>query len=468
MNNDNTEVHAERLATTDEFGNRIYVHPEEVKGKWRDRRTMVYYALVAIYFILPWIHVSGKQIILLDILEREFTFFGSTFFSHDGPLVFFVFLGFVLTFGFITAQWGRIWCGWACPQTVFIDLVYRRIERMVEGNARARKRLETQALSLDKVIKKSFKWFMFLIVSVHLSHTFLGYFVGTRKLFLITINSPSEHWTLFIIMWSVSFLFLFDFGWFREQFCIVACPYGRIQSVIMDEASLVVAYDKERGEPRRTTVPKEQEGDCIACDHCVKVCPTGIDIRKGTQLECISCTQCIDACDEIMTKMQRPTGLIRYDSLASMEGKKTNFFRVRPMFYAIALLVTALAFTYALNKRNSISLQFIRGSKSAYQSIKRDDGEQEIVNHYKVSVYYNGSENHNLLITPLEHFESDQLRIVSQKMPFPVTPGKRQTIDIFFRFQKNILDNGRRTIRLQVKSDNKVLEEEEVKLVGPF
>jgi cytochrome c oxidase accessory protein FixG len=248
----------------------------------------------------------------------------------------------------------------------------------------------------------------------------------------------------------------------------VACPYGRIQSVIMDEASLVVAYDKERGEPRRTTVPKEQEGDCIACDHCVKVCPTGIDIRKGTQLECISCTQCIDACDEIMTKMQRPTGLIRYDSLSNMEGKKTNFFRVRPMFYAIALLVTALAFTYALNKRNSISLQFIRGSKSAYQSIKRDDGEQEIVNHYKVSVYYNGSENHNLLITPLEHFESDQLRIVSQKMPFPVTPGKRQTIDIFFRFQKNILDNGRRTIRLQVKSDTKVLDEEEVQLVGPF
>lgn len=468
MDNENTTVHAERLATLDEHGNRKYVHPEEVKGKWRNRRTAVYYALVAIYFILPWIHYSGKQIILLDIAEREFTFFGTTFFSHDGPLVFFLFLSSILAFGFITAKWGRIWCGWACPQTVFIDLVYRRIEKIIEGNARARKRLETQKLNFDKVAKKVFKWFMFLLVSIHLSHTFLGYFVGTRKLFLVTINSPSENWTLFIIMWSVTALFIFDFGWFREQFCIVACPYGRIQSVIMDETSLVVAYDKDRGEPRRTTVPADQEGDCISCDHCVKVCPTGIDIRKGTQLECISCTQCIDACDEIMTKMQRPLGLIRYDSLSNMEGKKTGFFRPRPMIYAGALIITLIAFGYALNKRNSISLQFMRGSKSAYQEINRDDGTQEIVNHYRVSVYYNGEKDHKLYIKTVEDFKPEELKIVSQKMPFIVTPSKRQTVDIFFRFQKSILDHGRRTIKLEVKSDQEVLQQEEVKLVGPF
>ncbi len=468
MDKENTTVHAERLATLDEAGHRIYVHPEEVKGKWRDRRTLVFYALVSIYFVLPWIHFSGKQIILLDLAEREFTFFGTTFFSHDGPLVFFIFLSFVLAFGFITVKWGRIWCGWACPQTVFIDLVYRRIEKMIEGSARARKKLSAQPLNLNKFIKKSFKWFLFLLVSVHLSHTFLGYFVGTRKLFLVTIGNPTDHWTLFVIMWSVTLLFLFDFGWFREQFCIVACPYGKIQSVVMDEASLVVAYDVSRGEPRRKTVPSDQEGECISCDHCVKVCPTGIDIRKGTQLECISCTQCIDACDEIMTKMERPLGLIRYDSLSNMEGKKVSSFAAKPMFYAVALLVTFLAFGYALNKRNSISLQFIRGSKSAYQEIKRADGSREIVNHYKVSVYYNGDMDHNLTISTLENFKPEELRIVSQKMPFPVSPGKRQTVDIFIRFHKSILDHGRKTIKLQIKSDEQILEEEEVKLVGPF
>lgn len=469
----NTSVHAERLATTDEQGHRVYIHPEDVKGKWRDRREIVYWFLLAIYFTLPWIHYGGKQIILLDLVNREFTLLGRTFFSHDGPLVFFIFFSFVLLFGFITAQWGRIWCGWACPQTVFIDMVYRRIEKLVEGKARQRRALDKSPMSLSKFFKKSLKWTLFLIVSLHLSHTFLGYFVGARKLFFITLSPPTEHMTLFIIMLVSTLILLFDFGWFREQFCIIACPYGRFQSVMMDEHSLVVAYDTKRGEPRRNTVPREDEGDCIDCHHCVKVCPTGIDIRKGTQLECINCTMCIDACDEIMEKVDKPKGLIRYDSLAEIEGKERKSIRPRPVLYALALIGTLIVFGFALNSRNQLKVQFIRGGQSAFQDIKRADGSREVVNHYKVSIYYNGEEDYKLFFVPKEKFREDRLRIVSRKIPHPVTPGKRQTVDIFFRFQKSVLDHGRRIIKVHIYTgDNletaKFLREEEVKLVGPF
>jgi polyferredoxin len=192
-------LHQERLATTDAHGHRVYVHPEDVKGKWKNRRNVVYWFLIAIYMSVPWIHWNGKQIILFNLPDREFTFFGTTFYGHDAPLVFFVLVGFVLAFAFITSQWGRVWCGWACPQTVFIDAIYRKIEQLVEGKARARKNLEKAAWSFQKVFKKSLKWFLFLIVSLHISHTFLGYFMGARELFFITLSPPAEH-----ILWSLS------------------------------------------------------------------------------------------------------------------------------------------------------------------------------------------------------------------------------------------------------------------------
>lgn len=472
-NEENNTVHAEKLATLDEQGHRVFVHPEDVKGKWRDRRTALYWVLIIIYFTLPWIKYGGKQIILLDLVNREFTFFGRTFFSHDGPLVFFVFLSFVLVFGFITAQWGRLWCGWACPQTVFIDQIYRRIEVMIEGKARKRKALDKSPLSFNKIWKRALKWTLFTLVSMHLSHTFLGYFVGTRELFQITLNQPEEHMTLFIIMWSVTGVLLFDFGWFREQFCIVACPYGRFQSVMMDEHSLVVAYDQKRGEPRRNSVAKEDEADCIDCNHCVKVCPTGIDIRKGTQLECISCTQCIDACDEIMGKVGLPEGLIRYESLAEIEGIERKTLRPRPVIYLTALVITIVVFIFALKSRNDLKVQFIRASQSAFQEIKREGGEREIVNHYKISVYYNGEEDYKLFFVPKAKYREDRLRVVTRKIPQPIIPGKRQTVDVFFRFQKDVLEMGRKTLKVHILTGNnletaKFLREEEVKLVGPF
>ena len=309
MNKDESDIpiYETRLATTDENGNRVYIHPEDIKGKWKSRRDIFYWFLIFVYLFLPWIYVEKKQWILLNLPKREFHLFGNVFYGHDGPLLLFVILGFVILMAFITSIWGRVWCGWACPQTVFIDAIFRRIEKIVEGNSRKRKALEQAPWSLSKVLKRTLKWILFILVSLHIVHSFLGYFVGTHDLIEITLSSPEKNWTLFITMLTMTGIILFDFGWFKEQFCIIACPYGRFQSVVMDDASMIVAYDKKRGEPRRSKyISKESEGNCINCNHCVKACPTGIDIRQGTQMECIACTMCIDACDTIMTKVNKP------------------------------------------------------------------------------------------------------------------------------------------------------------------
>jgi len=470
-----TELHEERLGTTDKRGHRVDIFPEDVKGPWRTRRNYVYWFLIIIYFTLPWIYFKGKQIIQLDIVHREFTFFGTTFYSHDAPLIFFFFIIFVFAFGFITAQWGRVWCGWACPQTVFIDAVYRKIEEMIEGKARKRRALSRAPWNFEKIWKKSLKWALYLIISLHLSHTFLGYFIGTRELFMISLNPPMEHMTAFITMLVVTGIILFDFGWFREQFCIIACPYGRMQSVMMDVNSLVVAYDVKRGEPRRNVAPdRASEGDCIDCLHCVKVCPTGIDIRRGTQqLECIACTNCIDACDEIMEKVGYPMGLIRMDSQAELDGKKRKTWRVRPFLYAGAVVLAIVGLTYGLYARNQLKVQFIRAGNTPFQEIKRAEGDSEIVNRYNVSIYYNGEKHLKLFFKPEKDFLPERMRIVTRSVPHPIEKGKKQKISLFFRFKKDVLKDGKYPIKVNILSgDNlesaKFLRQEEVRLVGPF
>ena len=289
------ELDPERLASTDEFGNRIYIYPEDVKGKWKNRRFFFYGFLVFLYLVLPWIYINGKPSLMIDIFRREFTILGFTLYGME-PILFFLLLVSGLFFvAFLVSKWGRVWCGWGCPQTVFIQAIFLKIESFIEGKARERVALDAAPWRFKKIIQKSFKWLLFFIVSSHIAHTFVGYFVGPRELFLMTIHSPMENWGIFVAVSIITLIFLLDFGWFREQFCIIACPYGRIQSVLMDENSQVIAYDVKRGEPRRGTegVSKDNSGDCVNCYSCVKVCPTGIDTyryrdwetdRKSTRL----------------------------------------------------------------------------------------------------------------------------------------------------------------------------------------
>lgn len=473
----NRDLHEERLATTDENGHRVYLHPEDVKGFWVDKRKYFYQFLIFIFLVLPWIYVNGKPLILLNIPGREFLFFGTTFYGHDAPLMIFFFLGFILSLAAITAVFGRVWCGWACPQTVFIQAIFMKIERFIEGNGRARKKLESAPWSGEKFLKKSTKWILFTIVSLHISHSFLGYFVGARELFFISLDQPEEHMTLFITMLSITLLVLVDFGWFREQFCIIACPYGRIQSVFMDEDSYIVGYDYNRGEPRRAKdIEKKKEGDCIDCGHCVKACPTGIDIRRGTQLECIACTLCIDACDTIMEKVDKPLGLIRYTSENELEGKKTKIFKPRTFIYIGIIIIIAVLGVMSLRIREGVTMSLQRGSQVPYQEIIAQDKKKIIVNHYRVSLNNGASQNVSVyfkLVTP----PNKKIEVVNPQPLMDLVVG-HSIKNIFFKFSPDQLLKGNLKVNLEVWNKAKtgsavilkdsLLDSKEINLVGPY
>jgi len=462
------EHHSTRLGTTDSKGHRIAPQPEATKGKWTTRRSWFYSFLIGVYLVLPWVYVDGKQWVRLDIPAREFVLFGTTFYGHDATFLIFIFLGFIFLISFITSYWGRAWCGWACPQTVFIDTVYRRIETWVEGSARKRKALNKQPFNFEKLLKKGLKWFLFLIVSLHIVHSFLGYFVGTRELLANSFHSPADNWTLFVIMLILTGITLFDFGWFREQFCVIACPYGRFQSVLMDENSLVVAYDEKRGEPRRGDVPKSEEGDCINCYKCVKVCPTGIDIRRGTQMECIACTMCIDACDEIMEKVHKPKGLIRYSSENELSGQKRKL-TFRSMVYLAGTVMMGIGLVLALSQRSMLSAQFLRMPGAPFTVVQSDSG-SELINRFEMKVDTLGRSGSTLRLS-LSKETAKRASVISGELPKVIKKDK-ESATFFLKFKASILHHGSYIlpVNIQILKNDEIVEsiEGEVKVVGPL
>jgi cytochrome c oxidase accessory protein FixG len=457
------DLDPERLATTDEKGNRVYLYPEDVKGIWKNRRTIFYWFLLFLYLVLPWININNKPALMVDIFKREFTFLGFTLHGVE-PILFFLMVASGIFFiGFVTTLFGRVWCGWACPQTVFIQSVFLKVEAMIEGKARQRRELDKAPWNLNKILRRSLKWIVFTIICLHIAHTFIGYFVGPRELFQITMNSPSENWGLFSAVMIITSILLFDFGWFREQFCIIACPYGRMQSVLMDENSLIVSYDVKRGEPRRGSegvLNLSQEGDCINCYNCVKVCPTGIDIRRGTQLECIACTQCIDACDDIMTKLKRPKGLIKYSTENEINGKKRKVVTTRSAIYIFISIAFVSLFIYFLNASTNLNMVFLR-SKIPFQVIEKGE---TIINHFTVKLTHQGEK-----VYKVEFRISDpKIQIVTNSHPTLInTPDKK--IILFFKFPPSVLSGGTKKVIVEaIDSESKeIVSSREVTLVGP-
>ncbi|MCB0363621.1 MAG: cytochrome c oxidase accessory protein CcoG, partial [Bdellovibrionales bacterium] len=366
----------DRLASLTSDGRRSYIYPAEVRGFFQRYRQIVQALLMVIFLVLPWISINGQQALLFNIPQRHFSIFGLTFMAHDTPLFFFVLALLTLGLAFVTSLWGRVWCGWTCPQTVFIESIFRRIERWIEGQHLAQRKLNEQPLNFTKLWKKSLKWFIFALASLVIAHSFLAYFVGTNELFHMVRQPPTENWTSFLIMSFISLLILFDFGWFREQFCIIACPYGRFQSVLMDQHTINICYDEKRGEPRKGLElgSNQSPGDCVNCYRCVQVCPTGVDIRRGVQLECIACTACIDACDEIMTKVKKPKGLIRYTSESALAGVPHKMFRFRNFVYLFLILIVASGLVFATARRNPIQITLLRAKDIPYRVVPLDSG----------------------------------------------------------------------------------------------
>jgi len=298
------------LPTLNVDGSRRWLRPRPSPGRFLDRRRAVAWALIAVFALLPHARVGGAPAILLDVVHRRFSLLGATFYPTDTVLLMLLLLGTFLGIFLLTAVVGRAWCGWAGPQTVYMEFVYRPIERLVDRGV--------TAVARNAAWRRAVKALAFLAVSMFVAHTFLAYFVGADALGRWVRASPFEHPVAFLVMAATTALMFLDFAWFREQVCLVACPYGRLQSVLLDRRSLIVAYDPRRGEPRGKL--GRVAGDCIDCRACVLTCPTGIDIRDGLQMECIHCAQCIDACDAIMDRVGRPRGLVRYGSRDEMAG----------------------------------------------------------------------------------------------------------------------------------------------------
>ena len=346
------------VTTINDDGSRYFVHPADVSGFWTRWRRVAAFLLIAVYVALPVVRINGNPAVFLDVMHRKFHLFGLTLMFQDLWLLFFLITGTGFTLFLVTAIIGRVWCGWACPQTVFLDHVFRRIERLIDGDALARRRLEDAPWTGGKVFRRVLKHGLFFLLAAAIAHLFLSYFVSLPALYGMMHRSPLENWGLFLFVFAVSALLYFDFAWFREQFCIVLCPYGRLQSALIDDNSIVVGYDEKRGEPRGKA--GTTTGDCVDCRRCVQVCPTGIDIRQGLQLECIACEACIDACDDVMKRLDRKKGLIRHDSLNALAGRPSRFLRPRLYLYLFFALAGASVFFFATRKIEPVVVSVLR------------------------------------------------------------------------------------------------------------
>lgn len=456
-----------KLTSVDAHGDRITIIPAEVKGFFRKHRTWTQLVLLAIFLAIPWTEINGHQTILLDIPNRDFALFGMSFKAHDVPLLFFVLAILTLGLAFITSIWGRVWCGWACPQTVFIDAVYRRIEQWTEGNYIERRRLKNGPMNAEKVRKSGLKWVLFVITSSLIAHSFVAYFVGSKSLIKMMQGPPSENLTYFIIVSFFTAITLFDFAWFREQFCVIMCPYGRIQSLLLDQKSLAVVYDVKRGEPRRGAVPAgQQQGDCVSCNRCVQVCPTGIDIRNGLQMECIACTACIDACDEIMTKTNKPKGLIKYDTL---DGSKINYKRPRSVIYFTAIMLLFGGFVYALSTHEPVHFTILRSAGLPYSINQDAEGNEIILNQFKMHIQNQGSQHASYQLSLPQELIDKGYNLTAGENPLPLPVGQSREWFFFIRTPRSEFQTDKISIRVSVKDlyGKTKSYERTIQLVGP-
>lgn len=372
------------LSTVDSQGERVWIHPKKPKGRYHTYRLIVTLFLLAIMVITPFIKMNGEPFVLLNIIERKFILFGQTFWPQDFYLFGLVFILSLVILVVFTVIYGRIFCGWICPQTIFMEMVFRKIEYFFEGDYNKQQKLDRQDWNTEKVIRRGGKHVVFIIISFLISNLFLTYIIGVDELYKIITEPIKDHVVGFMSIIGFSGAFYWVFAWFREQVCIIACPYGRLQGVMLDNNSLVVAYDYERGEPRGKLRKNEErtEGDCIDCKQCVHVCPTGIDIRNGTQLECINCTACIDECDTIMDMIEKPRGLIGFNSEDGIKTGAKFKFNTRLIMYTIFMFVLTGIVVLLFSLRSDIDITIIKQRGHLYEEL--DSG--KIRNFYNLTL----------------------------------------------------------------------------------
>lgn len=379
---DGEDTFRDTLATVDKDGKRIWIYPKKPSGRYYNWRKIVSYFLLVFLFGIPWIKFNGEPLVIFNLLDRKFILFGTFF----GPQDFHLFgIGMLILIIFIilfTVIFGRLFCGWVCPQTIFMEMVFRRIEYWIEGDFNKQKKLNKAPWTMDKIWKKGLKHFIFFAIAVVIGNTFLAYIIGIDDVLAIIREPIRDHYSGFISMVIFSAIFYAVFAFLREQVCTTICPYGRLQGVLLDQKSLAVQYDYVRGEPRGKIKKNElnplDKGDCVDCKLCIKVCPTGIDIRDGIQLECINCTACMDVCDDVMDKIQKPKGLIRIDSLDGVATGVRSLFNRRSVAYSAVLLVLIILESFLFVNRSEVEVLLLRTPGMLYQ----ERGEDMISNLY--------------------------------------------------------------------------------------
>lgn len=463
-----TENFRDSIGTITKEGKRNYIYPKKPKGKFTNYRTVVSWFLLAFFLLSPFIFIKGNQFLLFNVMERKFNIFAQPFWPQDFYLLVFSMLIGVVFIIFFTVIFGRIFCGWICPQTIFMEMVFRKIEYAIEGDRGKQIKLAKQEWNAEKIWKKSLKWIIFFIVSFIIANVFLAYLIGSDVLIDHITDGPLNHIATLTKLIIFTLVFLFVFAWFREQVCIIACPYGRLQGVMLDNNSMVVAYDHKRGEMAagRSKFRKGEDrdangyGDCIDCKQCVLVCPTGIDIRNGTQLECINCTACIDACDEIMEKVDLEPGLIRFASENNIvDGEKFKF-TPRIIGYSVVLFLLLVALVTLIFMRNDVEATVLRLPGQMYST----QGDT-IQNVYTVKIVNKTNGDFNNLTLDLIDSKGN-IQVIGGNIDVPKNGLSEKTL--FIKIDKKDLEGSDAQLKIGVYKNGDLIETTTTKFPGPL
>lgn len=459
------EEFRDSLSTVDEKGKRIWIYPKMPSGIFHNRRIILSIILLSFLFLAPHIKINGEPIILLNILERKFVFFGQVFWPQDLYIFAFTTILIIVFIILFTVIFGRIFCGWVCPQTIFMEMVFRKIEYWIEGDWKHQKRLNEQPWNGEKIFKKTAKHTLFIVISFAIAHTFLAYIIGAEALWEIQTSPLDNHLGGFIAMIVFTGLFYGVFSFLREQVCTTICPYGRLQGVLLDKNSIVVAYDHKRGENRAKFRKNEDraeqgKGDCIDCNQCVHVCPTGIDIRNGTQLECVNCTACIDACDHVMEATGKPKGLIRYASENNIEGGKKFQWNTRTIAYTALLGLLLVIWGLLIGTRSNFDATIIKQRGTTYQTLEGG----MLSNIYEINLTNKTKDSYEISIA-LDGVDGE----ISLATPnLELGPEARVKERFVVKLHHSELKRGQRRFHIIVFGDGKPILRKKTSFVGPL
>ncbi|WP_417872966.1 cytochrome c oxidase accessory protein CcoG [Xanthomarina gelatinilytica] len=470
METPENESFRDSIGTLTEDGKRAWVYPKKPSGRFYEYRKIVSYILLLFLIAAPFIKVNGNQFLMFNILERRFNIFGFPFWPQDFHLFVISMIIGVIFIALFTVSFGRIFCGWICPQTIFMEMVFRRIEYWIDGDRNKQRKLDKQPWNAEKIRKRVLKWSIFVVISFLIANVFLAYLIGSDKLIQYITDGPLEHTGTLFPLIIFTAVFYFVFAWFREQVCIIACPYGRLQGVLLDNKSIVVAYDHKRGEGEngRKKFRKGEDrealghGDCIDCLQCVHVCPTGIDIRNGTQLECVNCTACIDECDHIMESINLPKGLIRYASEDEIEKKEKFKLTARMKGYiAVLIILTGVLFGMLL-LRNDVEATVLRLPGQLYEH-KEGDIISNVFTYKLINKTTKTIENVSFKLRKYK----GEIKLVSNSNTFMVPEQGMAEGTLFIEIDKKDLEDDKNKLVIEVYSDDKLIETTTVNFLAP-